>query len=97
MIGSRLERIDKKLPDFDLKIKDLKEEEDKVARCELGKILVKRVVSIWAMGIACKGGRGGGGVNDCQDGLGHFFPTLPRGVRACQDGLGHLIFSRFPV
>merc|ERR1711963_173132 len=32
MIGSRLDRIDKKLPDFDLKIKDLKEEEDKVAR-----------------------------------------------------------------
>ena len=34
MIGSRLDRIDKKLPDFDLKIKDLKEEEDKVARCD---------------------------------------------------------------
>merc|ERR1712110_87764 len=32
MIGSRLDRIDQKLPDFDLKIKDLKEEEDKVAR-----------------------------------------------------------------
>merc|ERR1712037_447512 len=32
MIGSRLDRIDRKLPDFDLKIKDLKEEEDKVAR-----------------------------------------------------------------
>merc|ERR1712012_1487038 len=34
MIGSRLDRIDKKLPDFDLKIKDLKEEEDKVARLD---------------------------------------------------------------
>ena len=32
MIGSRLDRIDQKLPKFDLKIKDLKEEEDKVAR-----------------------------------------------------------------
>merc|ERR1711971_970074 len=31
MIGSRLDRIDQKLPKFDLKIKDLKEE-DKVAR-----------------------------------------------------------------
>ena len=35
------------------------------------------------MGIACKGGE-----KACQDGLGHFFPTLPGGVRACQDGLG---------
>ena len=25
------------------------------------------------------------GVKACQDGLGHFFPTLPGGVRACQD------------
>merc|ERR1712051_317762 len=32
MIGSRLDRIDQKLPNFDLKIKDLKEEEAKVAR-----------------------------------------------------------------
>ena len=31
---------------------------------------------------------------NCQDGLGHFFPTLPGGVRACQDGLGHF-FSTF--
>ena len=58
MIGSRLDRIDKKLPDFDLKIKDLKEEEDKVARCELGKILFETYC--FHMGIACKGGRGGG-------------------------------------
>ena len=33
--------------------------------------------------------RGGGGVKACQNGLGHFFPTLPEGVRACQDGLEH--------
>ena len=34
----------------------------------------------------------------CQNGLGHFFPTLPRGVRACQDGLGHFFstFARLP-
>ena len=30
----------------------------------------------------------GEGVKACQDGLGYFFPTLPRGARACQDGLG---------
>ena len=38
------------------------------------------------MGIARKGG---GGVKACQDGLGHFFPTLPGSVRACQDDSGH--------
>ena len=32
--------------------------------------------------------KGRGDVKACQDGLGHFFPTLPAGVRACQDGLG---------
>ena len=42
------------------------------------------------MGIARKGG----GVKDCQDGLEHFFPTLPGGVKACQDGLEHF-FSTF--
>ena len=39
---------------------------------------------------------GGGGVKGCQDGLGHFFPTLPGGIRACQDGLRHF-FPRLPV
>ena len=34
------------------------------------------------------------GIKACQDGIGHFFPTLPGGVRACQDGLGHF-FSTF--
>ena len=45
MIGSRLDRIDKKLPDFDLKIKDLKEEEDKVARCDFLKKLWSPIIA----------------------------------------------------
>ena len=45
----------------------------------------------WALPI-----RGGGGVKACQDGLGHFFSTLPRGVRVCQDGLGHFFFHVCP-
>ena len=35
--------------------------------------------------------QGKGGVKACQDGLGHFFPTLLGGVRACQDGLGYFL------
>ena len=29
----------------------------------------------------------------CQDGMGHFFPTLPGSVGACQDGLGCFFFT----
>ena len=36
------------------------------------------------------------GIKACQDGMGHFFPTLPGGVGACQDGLG-CFFSHWPV
>ena len=46
MIGSRLDRIDKKLPDFDLKIKDLKEEEDKVARCDFLRKLRSPIIAL---------------------------------------------------
>ena len=43
------------------------------------------------MGIARKGG-----VKACQDGLGHFFPTLLWDERACQDDLGHFFFHVCP-
>ena len=49
---------------------------------------MKCVVSIRALPVK------GGGVKACQDGLGHFFPTLPGSVRACQDDSGHF-FSTF--
>ena len=32
MIGNRLDLIDRKLPEFDSRIKDLKQEEDRVSR-----------------------------------------------------------------
>ena len=49
------------------------------------------VVSIYALPVWC-----GGCVKACQDGLGHFFPTLPVGEAACQDGLGHF-FPTLPA
>ena len=52
---------------------------------------LKYVVSIWALPV-----RGMCVIKACQDGLGHFFPTLPGVVRACQDGLGHFL-PRLPV
>ena len=48
---------------------------------------MKCVVSIWALPVR-------EAVKVCQDGLRHFFPTLPGGVGACQDGLEHF-FSTF--